>query len=513
MASPFRVFRKHQKAMLAVLTILTVISFSFGYYILDLLGIGRRGPENLVVVKTAKFGSLKQSDMGYLRSDRLKLSSVLANLLESAGIPAGQWSRSDQLKAPGSLTYLLAASGLPPQAAGTVEQILRRPSDEEMVNSWLLAHYAQRLGIVLSDDVINSFLQAATMDQVTNDKMQEDFHRAGLSAEGFFNLLRQELLAIKVKELFEPSLRPTTPAERWDYFNRIYRSATVEMIAVPVADYVAKVANPTEDELKKFFEDNKERVALPDSPKPGFHQPQRIALEYVKADVEKFADPKTITDQQIQEQYQKEKDAYQKDSYQELEKRLHPEKPAAEPEKKPAEPPPKGPATPQTKAPEPPKPPTEPPKAGGQPPQPAPTIPKATPKGPEPPAKDLPKEPAKGKDSVSGATSGIDDIGVLKASSRVSPFRLTAFAEEKKDEKKADAKAKPPLPAKPETPAPPPTPPAAGQKPPATGKEAPAKPAAQATKPQPAKTGLSDEQKDRIRRKSPWRRSTKSSPT
>ena len=53
-------------------------------------------------------------------------------------------------------------------------------------------------------------------------------------------------------------------------------------------------------------------------------------MAYVQADLQKFADPKIITDQQVRERYEKEKERYQPDSYEELQKKLHPEKPAAE---------------------------------------------------------------------------------------------------------------------------------------------------------------------------------------
>ena len=37
---------------------------------------------------------------------------------------------------------------------------------------------------------------------------------------------------------------PTTPGQRWDYFNRVKRMATIEAIPVPVADYVKDVEAP-----------------------------------------------------------------------------------------------------------------------------------------------------------------------------------------------------------------------------------------------------------------------------
>ena len=66
MASPFKVFRKNQKAMLAVLTILTVFSFSVRPYFMDILGCGRAARRTRWSSKTAKFGNLT--------AERLELS-------------------------------------------------------------------------------------------------------------------------------------------------------------------------------------------------------------------------------------------------------------------------------------------------------------------------------------------------------------------------------------------------------------------------------------------------------
>ena len=66
--------------------------------------------------------------------------------------------------------------------------------------------------------------------------------------------------------VFAPSLNATTPGERWDYFNRLKRMATIEAIPLAVADYVKKVDDPTDPELKKFFEEHKEQYPNPDVP-------------------------------------------------------------------------------------------------------------------------------------------------------------------------------------------------------------------------------------------------------
>ena len=67
MASPFSVFRKHQKAMLAVICLMAMISFVF----LPIIGQSFRsisgGAANAVVV-SSRFGDLRENDLRLLRS-------------------------------------------------------------------------------------------------------------------------------------------------------------------------------------------------------------------------------------------------------------------------------------------------------------------------------------------------------------------------------------------------------------------------------------------------------------
>ncbi len=461
MASPFKTFRKNQKAWMVFLTIMTVFSFTFLGIVSEFFSFRSRSEKDKVVAATTKFGDLRESNLSFLRADRLKVLGVMTALMEQAGVPAQRARQYLELEKFGPAT------------------------EDSLVNSWLLAHHAQRAGMVVSDDAINNFLETETLGRVSSEKMREVIEHAGLSTGQFFLLLRHELLALKAQELFRPSLLASTPAQRWDYFNRINRYATIEAVAVPAADYLGKVLSPTDEDLKTFFEENKERIATPDSPEPGFRQPQRVALAYVQADLQKFADPKIITDQQVQEKYEKEKERYQPDSYEELQKKLHPEKPAPEAGQKPTEPPKKGPAAQPKKAAEPPKP---------------LAAPKATPKKPAPDknstsGSERPATAVAGGDRRSAAPAiavagRLQEIDVEKIAAGEPLVQLTALAEEKKEnkkdsagesekprpvvaeggEKKADTKAPPPAPAKAETPGLKLTPPASAAKPPPQGK-------------------------------------------
>jgi hypothetical protein len=109
------------------------------------------------------------------------------------------------------------------------------------------------------------------------------------------------------------SLQGITPAERWEYFCRLRKQATVELIPVGVEQFIDQVnKNPSEEELKDLFEKYKDKLPNPVSAEPGFRIPHKIEVQYFKADIAKFSDPAAITDEEIQSAYEKNRDYFDK---------------------------------------------------------------------------------------------------------------------------------------------------------------------------------------------------------
>jgi hypothetical protein len=435
MASPFSIFRKRQKVMIAVLGVLTMFAFVFIPILMQ--GSGSRGPANPVAVKTSKFGNLRASDLTALRERRQRIRAVFSDLGQKVGVPAAVLERA-------------------------IDEQIGPATDEAVVETWLKARYAQQLGIIVSNDAVNAFLArwAAMLRNGFNaDDVTAVLARPpAISQNRFFDMMRDELAAKQLNELFIPSVFATTPGQRWDYFNRLKRMATIEAIPLAVADYIGKVDDPTEPDLKRFFEEHKEKLPDPTSPGPGFKVPHRVAFQYFKADVDAFAKKVAVTDQEILTQYQKQKDYYNQRYKVAPRKKPIVVKPAAA---MPPIVPPKD-AKDAGKA----NPPAGAKQTPAAPAQPAKTEP-VKPKAAEPPK----MQPDKPKDSKTGASADR------------SPFMLTSMlADEKTDDKKAPAappKAAAPAnaqpPAKAETPAKPqPQTPAAKEPPKANEQAKPA---------------------------------------
>jgi len=292
MASPFSIFRKNQKAMLAFLTLLAMFGFVFIPIIMQ--GMRAQTRKDPVAVKTSKFGNLKESNISRMRTDRQKVRTVLTELGQRAGLNPGFVEQ-----------YLDLNFGLATEAA--------------VVDTWLKARCAQQLGMVVSDDPINGFIQKWTGNRVKLEDIDTALKRSPpVSETQFFDMMREELLAQQLVKVFTASVQVqdsrgeivpiATPGQRWDYYNRVHRMATIEAIPLAVADYVKNVDDPSEEELKKFYEENKETLPNPESPDPGFRVPHKVAFEYFKANVDKFAEK--ATDAEVLSRYEKKKDYY-----------------------------------------------------------------------------------------------------------------------------------------------------------------------------------------------------------
>ncbi|MGA2032646.1 MAG: hypothetical protein ABSG68_10340 [Thermoguttaceae bacterium] len=434
MASPFSIFRKHQKVAMAVLTVMAMFAFViFNPGTIDLFT--GRGATDPVVVRTSKFGNLYRHDLGLLVQNRQRLRTFLE-----------------------SLAAEVRKNGGTGQAIGYAN-LMGAPTETSVVDKWLFAREAEQIGMVISDQDIQQFLKMATENKISMKDLASLLQGSGgrgggLSEIQLFGYLRDELLALRLRDIFQvhPNFSnlnlftlATPPGQRWDYYCRLNRHATVELAAVPAANFVSQVPDPSDEELNAFFEKHKATYPTPESPEPGFHQPHRIALEYLKADYDRFE--KTVTDAEVIEEYQKHKRVY--DEYEESQKEKPEakkpsggvEKPAAPAEKKPiAE------GKPAEKSGDKKPEPEKKPEATAKPATPSEKKP---PKKEEPDATEKPAAPAPGPAPAAEEKAEPekephpDNSSALQ---EVSPFRLTALTEDIKDDKTAEKKPEEPRP-------------------------------------------------------------------
>lgn len=434
MASPFSVFRKRQKFLMAALCLMAIVAFVFLPILGEFLGVRSHGAANKVVV-SSKYGNLRESEVDAMRREHQRILSVLAEVKQMSNVH-------------------------PAMARQFAEYVFGQATEKSAVDNWMLAQYAKRLGMEVSDKAVVDFMQRWTRNTVKAKDFQDAFKRSGTTERQFIQSLREELLARQLRDMFYASLEGLTPAERWDYFSRIKQMATIEAVAVPVSDYVKADSEPNDAELKAFFDQSKDEYPTPDSAKPGFREPQMVALQWFKADQDKFL--AQVTDEEVKQRYEKNKELYDQ-----AEKPVEPPKEPAKDSKPAAKD-----AQPAKEAK-----PTGAAEKKAEPVEPAKETKAPEAKDAKQPAKEPAKEPAKKSDAT-----------------RRSPFMLTSMLQDKKPEEKAAPAAQPAAPAT--QPAQPEKKPEAAK--PAEKKPETAKPAEK--KPEATKSGMSEATKARIRR-------------
>jgi hypothetical protein len=296
MASPFSIFRKHQRVMLAAVTILAMIGFVF------FVPFGRgsnttRGGGQGAEVATWKFGTIYQSDV----NNRLYARRLVNEFIKYA---------FDDARGKGGF-----------QTGRRLPQPF--PTDTpSMLTAILLQKKAEQMGIVISDAAINDFIDT----EVTDNKLSgaeemavlQKFNtptQTRLSQDQLFEALRFELQARNLERLLISDVAsPGTPEQRYDYFSRLYRKATIQVMPVAVKDFADKVPAPNDAELRAFFEKYKDDLGNPNSPEPGFKKPARAKFQYFLAkqeDLIKEEKPK-VTDDEIKDYYEKHKEQFRK---------------------------------------------------------------------------------------------------------------------------------------------------------------------------------------------------------
>jgi hypothetical protein len=104
----------------------------------------------------------------------------------------------------------------------------------------------------------------------------------------------------------------TSPEQYWEDYRKLGVTETLDVAAVPVADFLADAPKPTEDQILAYFDTWKEiPPSFPGG--PGLRQPRRVRVEYLEADfadAEKEVAKTPITEQEIKKYYDDHKEEY-----------------------------------------------------------------------------------------------------------------------------------------------------------------------------------------------------------
>ncbi|MCH5376771.1 MAG: hypothetical protein JJ992_22625, partial [Planctomycetes bacterium] len=261
--------------------------------------MNQRSATDSDVVVTWKNGKLRQDDLDILRNSHSLtvrfLDVLIQRAIQAGGTPVAPGLNRDQMGQ-------IRDPGIP-----------RSYAEEDLVQTVILAQRAKDMGVVVSDQAILEFLDGLAANKVPRSEypgLLREATNGRFVQQQLFEQLRTELQAQQLRMLANSGLMAITPADAWDCFNRLNRRVQAELLPFPVEDFVSKVtAEPTADEVKHLYEEGKDRYPNPYSPEPGFKRPLKIAFEYLKTDFDVFlqAEMAKVTDQQVREYYEQNK--------------------------------------------------------------------------------------------------------------------------------------------------------------------------------------------------------------
>ncbi len=288
-----KTLRKHQKKLLAILAVLAMIAFSFDVVIQALTPERRRRFQPIARVYGEE---VYPTDLERVRQERAIANRFLALAWSVTGqrLQLGMW---------GSEFF------------GGLDR-------DELLEALALQHEADRLGISFTDEMVTDFIYQITGGQLTPKQFQGIVRQLGVSQYTVYAALKRQLRLRLVESLYYGRARQladysrVTPLDAWQLFRRINERVRFDAIPVPVREFVSLVESPSEQELRQFYEQHKDRIPVPDSPDPGFRRPPRVRLQYAAIDVDDLVDEMMakVTEEQIRKYYEENKELYRIDT-------------------------------------------------------------------------------------------------------------------------------------------------------------------------------------------------------
>ncbi|MFK7817972.1 MAG: hypothetical protein AB8G99_04595, partial [Planctomycetaceae bacterium] len=333
MASPFSIFRKHQKSLMVVLVIGSMIAFTgeslftadgpAGTLLGLLLGLG------LALVAGFQFGrpmeyaiggAIIGAGLGYAAPkfigppgiqselgvfDEQRMSDLIAKRT-AANSFVGELRRRAVGFDIGGPPFTLVDQNI--QLDTIMGEVLRAEADE--------------MGIYIDDDAVNEFINKETMERLKPDDFVEVRNRVTInnmpvSEKDLYNLLRDEIKAKLALQALAPfgDRDAVTPDKYWDLYQRMNTRQQLVFAPVPVDSFLDTVGEPSDTELQTMFDEYRDKFPNLEPGSPGFYQPARMKLAYVEADyatvAATVAEP---TDAEVKQYYEDNKEQFKEEA-------------------------------------------------------------------------------------------------------------------------------------------------------------------------------------------------------
>lgn len=272
MASPFHIFRKHEKVFIVIAAAVAMFVFVLADPLMSWLqkstGGGQGSPT--ATIATWDGGSMTAGELESLSQQRYMISNFLEALLRQGA------------------QNVVSEGGTPlqPTLANFVLQGQQRESRAVMVNAVttrILAQLAADSGMTISKEIINHYIREYGLRKVTDEQVANILEAvspapATVTEKQLFSGLQELLLVNYYMRSYYSSAQNVMPEQRWQDWQKINHRIALEAAVLLAEDFVSEVPEPTDAQLQELYDEFKERVGgLPqrvagvalDSPDPG----------------------------------------------------------------------------------------------------------------------------------------------------------------------------------------------------------------------------------------------------
>jgi len=312
-------FRKHRKyfIVLVVAAVFTMVTW----------GALSKGPEAWSVIKTWITGEnprnptvLRMYGEGVTRSEWWNTRANLERGVKFMGfvqalkrMPGDQRMRAWQI-ARAMERYLTQETVLGRYAETSLikDEKVRNETQKRLVTATVaLMHEARRAGVVVTNEMVSDQIREWTAAGMTNPMMNalkiNVLDNSPYWSTELFAMLRQEMtLSIYLEAAAKDAMIMKEDVD--ESFRRITERIDVATVVLKAADFADKAAEPSEEEIVEQYE--KYRDNLPgDRGRPfGYKIPDRIQFKYLVVDAAVVAKDVTVTEDDIKDYYEKNKD-------------------------------------------------------------------------------------------------------------------------------------------------------------------------------------------------------------
>jgi peptidyl-prolyl cis-trans isomerase D len=184
---------------------------------------------------------------------------------------------------------------------GYMQQI-RQQVLNQLIDVALLDQYARKLGISISDEQVKQAIFKTpafqTNNQFDNEKYLNSVRANGYTPDAYAQLLRRQMISQQLNQAFAGS-DFVLPAEVQNIADLVLQERDIRLATFDT-DALAAKQQVTDDELKAYYDQNKDN----------FIAPEQVKVSYIAMDAAAMQDKVTVSDDEIAAYYDQHKSSF-----------------------------------------------------------------------------------------------------------------------------------------------------------------------------------------------------------